>query len=767
MSELADSLEGELDSSRSPVTDEAVMSIIEQISVLTPEQKEKVRRAILFGSSANLFKIRCLCCPICPRPAMALRAVLSFVLASCWLQLARSTRLSGQAHSSADGASGERGKCELDTAEFYWEYDKIAVSGLSFAVMACMLTLSVWSATNPAKRHFAVFVNAVIGVACIFLPYIAGNLAKSKLVAITCHQCHCDEAERSTVVDQASLCILFAIMSKTAVAANVLGILDLRTISSTGHPIDDLLRERGHVNRYLVVVSSLSLDWKELIKIPGVSNYELRLLWHLYFLRSQAMRIVMCTSQYIPEALINYYLRYLPSDVSPKEARSRLTTIACNDMTAASVTNKLLSRKRALNRIRDAIEPEKAAMTCFNSTDSEVQLAEELGIPLFGTDTQGAFWGTKTGNRQVFRDAGVLHPDGSYDLIYTEEELCEEILSLLRRCPSTKKVMVKLNDSFSGEGNAVLRVDSELVDSLKESDEQAMDVIFDRLENSLEYVAPGLTWDKYYQQFQTLGGICELFIEGQSSAKTSPSCQAFLNADGSVRILATHEQMLNGQIYTGCTFPAKEEYSAELVSLTKKIGQELVGRQVVGYIAVDFVSVRQSDGSYKHWAIEVNVRMGGTTLPIMTLNFLCRDGRLNEQTSEFIASDGKPRFYVASDTLRKKTYKGLVIEDLLAIIERHSSEIEWNKRPGAPETGTIFHLVTLLSELGKCGCVCIGRSLEEAQQIFRRVQDILDAEARPVEVPPTEKAVAAELDLVIEELEGDEEDGMTCSSRYG
>ena len=24
-------------------------------------------------------------------------------------------------------------------------------------------------------------------------------------------------------------------------------------------------------------------------------------------------------------------------------------------------------------------------------------------------------------------DAGVLHPDGSYDLIYTEEELCEDL----------------------------------------------------------------------------------------------------------------------------------------------------------------------------------------------------------------------------------------------------------------------------------------------------------------------------------------------------
>ena len=35
--------------------------------------------------------------------------------------------------------------------------------------------------------------------------------------------------------------------------------------------------------------------------------------------------------------------------------------------------------------------------------------AKSLDIPLFGTDTRGAFWGGKTGNRQVFRVAG---PDG-------------------------------------------------------------------------------------------------------------------------------------------------------------------------------------------------------------------------------------------------------------------------------------------------------------------------------------------------------------------
>lgn len=520
-----------------------------------------------------------------------------------------------------------------------------------------------------------------------------------------------------------------------------------RTSSATDHPIDILLREKGNnMSRYLVVVSSLSLDWKELVKIPGVAGYELRLLWHLFFLRARKMHVVMCTSQYIPEELIKYYLRYLPGDISVEDARSRLTMVCCHDMTSRSVTEKLLTRPRTLQRIKDCIESDKAAMTCYNSTDAEVELAKSLQIPLFGTDTQGAFWGTKTGNRQVFRDAGVNHPDGSYREIFTEEELCEEILALLKRCPSSRKIMVKLNDSFSGEGNTVLRVDETLQEALKDTDQKAKMVITEKLHNSLEYVAPGLTWERYYLQFQNLGGICEVFVEGAAEAKTSPSCQAFLNGNGDVRILATHEQMLNGQIYVGCKFPANEAYAKDLAMMTMDIGEELSKRYVIGYIAVDFVSVQQEDGTYKHWAIEVNVRMGGTTLPIMTLNLLCQDGVFNAGTSEFIASDGSPRYYIASDTLRKPSYKGLVIEDLLAIIERHSTEIEWNQRPGAPETGAIFHLVTLLSELGKCGVMCVGRSRDEAEELFQRVKEILDQECEVGE---------AEMNLVIE---GDDAD---------
>ena len=44
------------------------------------------------------------------------------------------------------------------------------------------------------------------------------------------------------------------------------------------------------------------------------------------------------------EALIKYYLRYLPSGVSPQEARSRLTTIACNATRRVFMQHRLHDR---------------------------------------------------------------------------------------------------------------------------------------------------------------------------------------------------------------------------------------------------------------------------------------------------------------------------------------------------------------------------------------------------------------------------------------
>lgn len=496
-----------------------------------------------------------------------------------------------------------------------------------------------------------------------------------------------------------------------------------RAKSTLTQPVDWSAKERD-----VVVVSSLSLDWEELAKVPGVTMYELRLLWHLYLLKKRDIRMVFCTSQHVPEELVNYYLQYLPSG-TVESARERLLMLSCNDQRALSVTEKLLSRNRAVQRIKDFVDLNHAYMTCFNSTDSEVALAQKIGVPLIGNGNDVAFWGTKAGNRQVFRDAGVLHPDGSYDSSFDASSLAQEVVKLWRRYPDIKKIMVKLNESFSGEGNAILRTTPELRETvLNESMVAASGAVEETFQSALEFVAPCETWPHYHSQIMKLGAICEAFVEGPADKKTSPSCQLFISEKGQVKVFATHEQWLDGQIYVGCHFPADLKYASQLCAKGAEIGNALAKKGVVGYCAVDFVSIELEDGSFEHHAIEVNVRMGGTTLPIMTLDLLCKSGRFDATTSEYIASDGTPRYYTASDTIRKPQYRGLITHDLMDIVKKHSASIEWNQRPGAPETGVVFHLVPLLSELGKVGAVCIGRTREEARQLFDKVTEILDQE---------------------------------------
>mmetsp|Transcript_747 Transcript_747/g.1786 ORF Transcript_747/g.1786 Transcript_747/m.1786 type:complete len:641 (-) Transcript_747:150-2072(-) len=479
----------------------------------------------------------------------------------------------------------------------------------------------------------------------------------------------------------------------------------------------------------VVVVSSLSFDWEQLSKVPGVSAYELRLLWHLYMLRWPKLRMVFCTSQHVPPELINYYLRYLPGGVSLSEARTRLLMLSCSDAEERSVTEKLLHRPRAIQRIRNFISPEIGYMTCFNSTDSEMNLAKCLGIPNIGNGSSHSFWGTKVGSRQLFREAGLLHPDGSYEAAWDAETLANEVLALWRRHPEARKVMVKLNESFSGDGNAVLWLGKALRKRVMgKADADAARAIQEAFDTELEFMADSGDWPSYSAQIQKLGAICELYIEGAAEMKTSPSVQIFIDINGKAEVFATHEQWLNGQIYVGCHFPANSDYAADLVVEGECIGRTLASKGVLGYAALDFVSVRQPAGTYEHHAIEINVRMGGTTLPIMTMGLLCAQGRFDKETSNYYATDGTPRYYTALDTLQKPAYRGLLTADLLDIVRKHSETIEWNRRPNAPETGVIFHLVPLLSELGKVGVLCIGRSREEATSLYDQVVEILDEE---------------------------------------
>ena len=474
-------------------------------------------------------------------------------------------------------------------------------------------------------------------------------------------------------------------------------------------------------NCQVLIVPSLSLDQSELQKIEGVHYYEERLLFSLARLRNPHTNLIYVTSQPLHPSIVDYYLELLPG-IPSSHARDRLDLFATYDGSQKPLTKKLLERPRLLAKIRERLDPEHAYMVCFNSTPLERELALQLEIPLLALDPDLLHWGTKSGSRQIFQESGVPHPDGS-ELVHNADDLAEVTAGLWSRQPHLKRIVIKLNQGFSGEGNALLHLDrlTDVAPGLS-NHRQRVDHIRQAWSN-LRFQCPIETWEHFERKIHDLGAIAEAFIEGDH--KRSPSIQGHINPLGEVEMLSTHDQVLggpDGQIFLGCSFPADEEYRLRIQAMGEAIGKNLAKKGALERYGVDFVAVYQPHQipAWELHAIEINLRKGGTTHPFMALKLLT-DGHYNKEDGLFYTQQGHPKFYRASDNLQKAAYRGLLPSDLMDIIV--SDRLHFNSIEGV---GAAFHLMGCLSEYGKLGLTSIGNSPSQAREIYDQVVMSLD-----------------------------------------
>ena len=466
--------------------------------------------------------------------------------------------------------------------------------------------------------------------------------------------------------------------------------------------------------RCVLIVPSLTLDADVLSKISGAHHYEERLLCLLLLLRLPATRVIYVTSEHISEPIIDYFLHLLPG-IPYRHARERLTLLSCHDASAKPLSAKILERRRLLERISHELGDRASAhMVCFNVSPLERSLAVRLGIPIYGCDPDLLPLGSKSGGRKLFRGAGVAIPDGFEDLA-DEHDIIDALVDLKRQKPDMRKAVVKLNEGFSGEGNAMFRYDDA-------PDGRALKTwVRDRL-SSLIFEAKDMTLDLFNAKIAEMGGVVEAFIDGDD--KRSPSARFRIDPLGALDAISTHDQVLGGkagQVFIGCRFPADEEYRLGIQSEGMKAAEMLHEQGVLGRFGVDFISVRKPDG-WHHYAIEINLRKGGTTHPFILLQFLT-DGSYDPKTGLFHTADGRPRFYYASDNLESDRYRGVTPHDLIDIAVRHDIHFH-----GATQEGVVFHLIGALSQYGKLGTVCVGSSHDRARQLYLETVDILDRE---------------------------------------
>jgi hypothetical protein len=163
-----------------------------------------------------------------------------------------------------------------------------------------------------------------------------------------------------------------------------------------------------------------------------------------------------------------------------------------------------------------------------------------------------------------------------------------------------------------------------------------------------------------------------------------------------------------------------------------KIGQVLASRGVVSRFGVDFLVWQEGhDAEWKVAALEINLRMGGTTHPFLALQFLT-GGRLDPETGLFLSFSGQPKYYRATDNLRAERYRGLLPEDLIDILTMHKLHYSH-----ATESGVLFHLIGALSEFGKLGLTAIGNSREGVERLYKRAIAVLDEETGGPETQET------------------------------
>ncbi len=486
----------------------------------------------------------------------------------------------------------------------------------------------------------------------------------------------------------------------------------------------------GFDDESVVVVPSISTDGPTARNGTVMQAMEERALFLLLLLRQPRLRMIYVTSQPVSESIVEYYLGLLPG-VIPGHARARLTLVAVGDASPESLSSKLLARPRLLRQIRAMIPaPARSHLIPYNTTPLERDVALSLGIPMYGADPRLTELGTKTGCRRIFDELGVNCPVGAEDL-HTLDEIVAAVQSMRERRPSLTEAIVKLNDGVSGSGNAL--VDLRGLPEPGSADEAA--VIRERL-LGMQLESEKLTLDVYLAAFEEHGGIVEERITGV--VLTSPSVQMRARPDGSVELLSTHDQLLggaSGQKYLGCVFPADSEYAALISEPAMVIGRHLASLGVLGRFAVDFVVVRREDGRWTPYAIELNLRKGGTTHPFLTLQFLT-DGTYDGARGVFLTPGGTSKHLIATDHLEDDRLKALTVTDLFDIVVSHGLHFDQSRR-----TGVVFHMISCLTECGRVGLTAVGDDPADAGRIYEAAQSVLIREA---ELARQEEAVVGQ-----------------------
>ena len=424
-------------------------------------------------------------------------------------------------------------------------------------------------------------------------------------------------------------------------------------------------------------------------RIPALEH---RFLTSLLMLpRLAHSHILFVTSLHPGPDVLDYYLSLMPPQ-HRLDAASRIDILEIPDPSPRSVSAKLLDRPDLIAEIRERTRGRVAHIEPWNVTKIETKLARRLGMPLNGTAPHLWPLGFKSSGRRIMRTAGVPLPLGHED-VRTVDGIVAAALSIREQRPEAAGVVIKTDNSGTGDGNRILRfAPSDTIEDLR---------------GAVESLEP------WFLAEIPLGVVVEELVVGTEF--TSPSVQIDIAPDGHVEVLSTHEQLLggdNGQVYLGCAFPADPDYGYKLAAYGQAVGRALAEQGALGRLCVDFAAARSGSGRWRVYGLEINLRKSGTTHPYSVLRNLA-PGRYDSHTGRWVGDDGAERCYRATDNLVDPAWHGRTADDVIQAIRSAGLDFDPMSR-----TGVVLHMFCGLNIDGRLGLTAIGTSPDHAEELY-------------------------------------------------
>ncbi|MBZ6475786.1 peptide ligase PGM1-related protein [Streptomyces griseocarneus] len=426
-----------------------------------------------------------------------------------------------------------------------------------------------------------------------------------------------------------------------------------------------------------------------------------RSLCFLWDLRDPAVQAVVVTSEPVDPYTLEYHFRdiFRFDERMIESARERLTLLTPSSHRPRPLDDLVLGEDRLVDALRGAAEKSaRTSIVHFMASDSLDKLAHTLGAGLEeGHQSFVTRWGSKAGGKEILVRAGVAVPEGPATELHSEEAVLAEIERLASGSRRARRVMVKLsaNTYAASIGNVLIACD--------------------KLGSTGDLLAAAevirMPADDFHRELAVGGAIVEEFLEDVTS---SPSGLGHILADGTVKVVACHDQVLSGGQYWGCRFPAEEQWQPVINDAVARTGAVLAELGHRGTFGVDFVIA----GERGPLAVEINLRKVGPSHVLRYAEALV--GREVGDDGLLRRPDGRTMCYVHGRLLEPEALGRI---DPRTAVERLRAEgLLYQQDKGE---GVALHVLGALKSCGFVELTALATDFEAADAYFKAAEAAL------------------------------------------